>query len=145
MVWKWVKGAATARADFGDPLSGTDYALCVYDGNQSLVAHGCAPAGGTCGDRPCWRATSTGFKYRDREVGPGGLMNSFQLVLKAGVAGQAKIGAVGKGQTPSVPSLPLAQPVTVQLVNSDGAACWEAMYSAPALANDSAGFKDKAD
>ena len=44
-------------------------------------------------------------------------------------------------------ALPLAQPVTVQLVHSDGV-CWEAVYSAPASKN-TAGppgqFKDRAD
>jgi hypothetical protein len=41
--------------------------------------------------------------------------------------------------------LPLAQPATVQLVNGDGTTCWEAVYSAPASANDGSTFKDKAD
>ena len=95
--------------------------------------------------KPCWRATSSGFKYRDREVGPGGLRNGFQLVLKAGGDGQAKIGAVGKGQTPIVPALPIAQPVTVQLVNSDAAVCWDAVYSVPATVDSSTDFKDTAD
>jgi len=31
LKWKWGSGAATARADFGDPLTTDSYALCIYD------------------------------------------------------------------------------------------------------------------
>jgi hypothetical protein len=29
--WKYIKGAATTLADFGDPLTATDHTLCIYD------------------------------------------------------------------------------------------------------------------
>src|SRR6185369_5003447 len=33
--WKWAKGPLVAKADFGIPLSATDYELCIYDGNDT--------------------------------------------------------------------------------------------------------------
>jgi hypothetical protein len=70
------------------------------------------------------------------------------MTLKEGlVAGKARIILKGKGTLLDDPTYPLAQPVTVQLLNSEGV-CWEAVYSAPANKN-TAGpppqFKDKAD
>ncbi len=63
------------------------------------------------------------------------------------VAGKAKIILKGKGLLLDDPAIPVTQPVTAQLMNSNGV-CWEAVYSAPALKN-TAGpppqFKDKAD
>ncbi len=142
VLWKW-KGAATTKAEYGNPLATTDYALCVYDGASTLVTSAQAPAGGTCAGRPCWKETSTGWKYRDKTVS-GTTHTSLQIALKEGAAGSAKIGVTGKGGTPPVPPLPLAQPARVQLVNGDGT-CWEATYGAPAALNDGVTFKDKSD
>jgi hypothetical protein len=131
------------KTDFGDPLSTTDYALCVYAGSASaLVTEASAPGGGVCDGHPCWKNTAIGFKYREREAAP---LGSLQILLKAGAAGKAAIGVVGKGAAnPPLPPLPLAQPVTVQLVNGAGS-CWQATYSAPARVNDATTFKDKSD
>ena len=67
VTWKWVDGAATAVADFGDPVGSDDYAFCVYDLSQatpSLLFRSTIPAGGTCGKKPCWSANSDkGFKF----------------------------------------------------------------------------------
>lgn len=144
VLWKWIKGAATAKADFGSPLTTTDYALCVYDGSPALVTHACAPADGMCAGRPCWKETRRGYKFRQRDVSGAGLKNSLQIVLNEGAAGSAKILVKGNGGTPPIPALPIAQPVRVQLVNGAGT-CWEATYSAPAVQNEADRFKDKAD
>jgi len=143
LLWRWTHGAATTKTDLGDPLSTTDYALCVYAGSASaLVTEASAPAGGVCAGHPCWKATAVGFKYRERDASPPG---SLQIFLKAGAAGKAAIGVVGKGGVnPVLPPLPLAQPVTVQLVNGAGT-CWQATYSTPARVNDGSTFKDKSD
>jgi cysteine-rich repeat protein len=147
LLWKWVNGAVMPRADFGDPSSTTSYQLCVYDetgGTPRLVLGTAAPAGGTCRGRPCWRATSTGFKYADPELTPDGL---FRILLREGlVPGKGKILVKGRGPNLGLPALPLAQDpaVTVQLKSSDGP-CWEARYAAPALRNTQAQFKDRTD
>ncbi len=146
LIWKYLKGDLTPKADFGIPLSTTDYELCVYDGNSELVARACAPADGICdGGKPCWKETKHGYKYRNRAVVAGGRVNGLQIILKEGVAaGKTTIMVSGKGLSPTIPPLPIAQPVTVQLVNS-GNVCWESTYSSPATRNDSLGFKDKGD
>jgi hypothetical protein len=73
LTWKWVKGAATTPADFGDPTLATDYRLCVYDATgdgAALIAAADIPAGGTCAGTPCWKATTRGFRYRDKAATP---------------------------------------------------------------------------
>jgi len=148
LAWNWVKGSATSGPDFGDPLGTTEYQLCVYDGTSNLISHALVPAGGVCNaasPRPCWAAKKTGFKCKDRDALSEGIQ---QIILKSGAAGAAKITVKGKGASLITPPMfPLAQPLTVQLRNTDGV-CWEATYSAPAtknVAGPPAKFKDKAD
>jgi len=127
LLFKWTKGAATSTSDFGDPLTTTDYELCLYDGTSDLVSHASAPAGGTCNaasPRPCWRSTSTGFKYSDRDLTPSGIQS---LLLNSGVAGKSRITLRGRGAALDVPSLPTTLPLRAQVLNSDGT-CWEARF-----------------
>ena len=150
LVWKWLKGAQTYRLDFGDPLHTTNYALCIYDksgGTLSLAMNAVAPAGGTCVTRPCWKETSAGFRYRDRNEIADGLLS---IVLKSGADGRASIAVKGRG-----PLLPLPTPVSsekwlnqdpaviVQLLKSDGGPCWSAEYPAPARLHTTTRFKAK--
>ena len=139
LAWKWTKGDVTPMSDFGSPTVSTGYQLCIYDA-ATLVSSTAIPADGMCGGRPCWTQTGTGFKYTNKAATPDGVT---KVTLKQGlVPGQAKIGIKGKGANLVMPSLPLAQPVTIQLRNSQGV-CWEAVYDAPALKNDATQFKDK--
>jgi hypothetical protein len=144
LQWRWLKGTATAKADFGDPTATTGYALCVYDGNSSLIASAAIPAGGTCNlksPRPCWREGGRGFRYVDRDLTPSGIQ---QLVLKEGPAGRAQIGLKGRGPLLPDPPLPISDlPVTVQLVNGAGR-CWTATYGS-SLRNDGQQFGARAD
>jgi hypothetical protein len=144
LQWKWQKGSATMKSEFGNPLVDADYRLCIYDGQQTLLAHASAPAGGTCNaksPRPCWRENATGFRYVDRDLTPDGLQD---LTLRAGVDGKARIAVKGKGANLSTPALPIAHlPVTVQLTNRDGA-CWGATYSST-LKNGTTMLKAKSD
>jgi hypothetical protein len=127
--WKWIKGAATAIGDFGTPLVGTNYVLCVYDQSAApqplLLSH--VPAAGTCGTKPCWKSLKGGFKYNDKLLDPEGIQ---QILLKSGAATKAKVLVKGKGENIPMPVLPLTPPVTVQL-KSDAGVCWEARYSTP--------------
>jgi hypothetical protein len=152
--WTWRRGALTTKADFGDPRTTDAYELCVYDGTASLVMHATAPAGASCPSgssadqsvsRPCWKETTRGFRYVDKARAPLWLQ---KVVLERGLAsGTARIVVKGKGAAFAAPSLPLAQPLTVQLKNSSGL-CWEATYAGPATKN-TAGppgrFRDTAD
>jgi hypothetical protein len=130
--WKWSRGAATTVADFGNPVTGTPvYKLCVYDTSvrpQPLMDLD-VPPGGTCGTKPCWKATGTkGYAYRNKAALPDGITS---VKLKMGIVGKAKVQAVGKGDPLPLPSLPLTLPVTVQLVLQDGATnrCWQTTYT----------------
>ncbi len=127
LLWKWGSGEATSIADLGAPtdVSGASYKLCVYD-DDGLLMSADAPAGGTCGSKPCWKSTKKGFTYIDRDRTPSGIQ---KLILQGGADGQAKINLKGGGATLDDPVLPVnALPVTVQLKNTDGV-CWDATYS----------------
>jgi cysteine-rich repeat protein len=137
LTWKWPKGE-TALADFGDPLNLVDYALCVWDRSGPMPVPLVAArvhAAVTCGDTPCWKATGTGFSYKDRAASNDGVQS---IRLKAGAAGRAAMQVKARGPNLLVPALPLAEPValTVQL-QAAGAACWQADYGAAGVvAND---------
>jgi hypothetical protein len=125
LTWKWVSSGSVATGDFGDPTTTAGYALCTYD-QTGLVMTATAPAGGTCGTKPCWSVSSTGAKYTNKLLTPDGLL---KISLKAGGAGAAKISVKGKGALLPIPTLPLSTPVRVQLVREDSGTCWEANYS----------------
>jgi len=130
--WKWRSGGPTAKADFGSPTATTDYAVCVYDqssADPTLRLAATAPAGGVCAGRSCWKETSSGFRYADRELAPDGLAT---IRLKGGAAGTGRITVKGRGAQLQPPNLPLVPPVTVQLQRRDSGACWMATFSTPA-------------
>ena len=142
LTWKLTKGAQTAVADLGDPLTTTGYTLCIYDG-ASLVIGARIPAGGSCNDRPCWKAASSGYKYKDKDLTPDGIQS---LVVKAGSEGKTKIGLKGKGGRLGLPPMPLAQsPALIAQLANDAGACWGDRYGAPAQKNEQFQFKDKGD
>lgn len=138
--WKWAKGAATTVGNLGDPTSTTKYDLCIYDG--AAVGGGAAiAAGGTCAGRPCWTATGTGFRYRDKSALSHGVT---AIDLRAGADGKARITIKGKGATLAMPTPPLALPLTVQLAN-DAGVCWSARYATDIRRNQPGSFDAKSD
>lgn len=74
-AWSWT-GGTTSVADLGDPTAATGYALCVYDGG-ALVQTIAIPAAGSCGTKPCWKASSGGrFSYNDNSGTRSGIVRS---------------------------------------------------------------------
>ncbi|HZR81876.1 MAG TPA: Ig-like domain-containing protein [Candidatus Binatia bacterium] len=144
LTWKWLHGAETQKPQFGNPLADTDYQLCVFDGGGATIARASAPAGGSCGSRPCWTENPKGFRFKSRQSKNGGPTSSVKLTLRAGADGKAQIVLQGSGVQLGLHPLPASQPVRVQLKNADGA-CWEAVYAAPATQNAPGRFVDKAD
>jgi hypothetical protein len=144
--WKWSSGQATTFAELGDPLTTHDYALCVYDSTPSLLFRMTAPAGGTCGTKPCWKqlgpvTAGKGYKYKDVDGLPHDLDG---MTIKAGLDGKAKISLKGKGANVPMPALgSLNLPLTTQLQSENGT-CWEATTVASS-ANTTTLFKAKAD
>jgi hypothetical protein len=102
--------------------------------------------GGTCGAKPCWKALGTppgskGYKYVNKESNAEGVA---KLILKPGEQGKAKAIAKAKGDDLDMPALPLALPVTAQLVATTGT-CWSASFApAGVLKNTTTVFAAKA-
>lgn len=143
LSWKWAKGAATAAADFGDPTTSDTAYLCLYndDGGGAgnvLVTQANLPAGGLCAGRPCWKALGTpagakGFKYKDKERTPNGVLKA---VLKPGTDGRSKIvlkagrGNLSAGVAAGLPAVPVIGTLTAQLHVPATGACWGATFTA---------------
>jgi hypothetical protein len=146
LVWKWVRGDATSEAEIGDPLATDSYFACLYDGGGTRVSESLVEPGGTCGVKPCWKALgsppgSKGHKYVNKAGNEDGVK---KLILKPGEQGKAKAIVKAGGEPLDMPSLPLALPVTAQLVSTTGT-CWSAAFEpAGVLKNTDAVFAAKA-
>jgi hypothetical protein len=132
--WKWLHGAETRMADFGDPVDGaTEYALCLFSqsaGETRLLMAVDVPAAGICRGVPCWQTPSTrGLRYNDPEGTAAGIT---RIALETGTDGSARITIAGGGLNLPIPALPIHSEggTTVQFVNSEGE-CWEGVYPLP--------------
>ena len=153
MQWKWAGGTASP-GEFGDPLTSTDLAVCLYDAAGQLALAATAPGASICkSDKPCWKQSGGGgtvkLKYKNalKPPLPGGIA---QMTLVASAPGKASIKMKGVGlNLYSVPTLPVSQasPLRVQLVNDTTGVCFEATFTAPATTapTDTRQFKDKND
>jgi hypothetical protein len=140
LAWKWVRGEATSQVDFADPKAGADYSLCLYAGTTSaLIGETRVPAGSGG-----WAALGErGFRYEDHEASQAGLR---EIVLKTSEEHESKAVLNGKGRYLPVlaTSIPLPEPVTVQLLNSESRICWGAQYAgAQVVKNEKGRFKGK--
>ncbi len=122
---------ATSLADFGDPTIDTKYSWCLYE--QDLLIQEARTQPGAN-----WSARGKGFKYKDKSMSPDGLM---KVTLNAGESGKAKLTLGGKGPKLHNPTTPLNEPVTGQLINSEGM-CWDAEFSG-AKKNDAGQYNAK--
>ena len=140
--WKWVKGAATLKTEFGDPTTTDTYFLCVYDNGSRISAMTILP-GGMCAGKPCWKSKSTGFAYKNKGLTPDGVLSA---TLKAGIDGKALVKVTAKGVNVPEPVLSsITGPVVVQFQVANSSLCFGATYSAPFKKSDGATFSDKAD
>jgi hypothetical protein len=131
LSWSWSRGAATSQMEFGDPTATTTYALCIYAGaSPALIDQLIIPAGATR-----WKLLGTaGYKYKDAIGAAEGIE---KVLLKGSTQSRSKIRVVGKGTALPDVSLPVTEPMTVQLVHGDTGVCWDASYgSVQLLAND---------
>jgi len=125
----WLRGDIVDPAEMGDPVqSGTEYALCLYDGfggTHALIHDLQIPTGSQF-----WRVkSSNGFEYKDTERLSDGVRT---LRLKADPANvgrsAVKLVARGSGINAPGPALPLVYfeqnpSVIINVVNSLGT-CW---------------------
>jgi hypothetical protein len=122
-VWKWKQGTLDA-GDVGNPIDQTDLAVCVYDAGGTILGSAVAP--GHSDPTGTWRPKGIGFSYKD-SAAPGGIL---KMRVSPGDASSSKIAVKGKGAALGLfGKLPAALPVTAQLANLDGGACWEAVYT----------------
>jgi uncharacterized delta-60 repeat protein len=138
LTWQWT-GAIVS--DFGDPTSTDVYALCLYEESDGLwpplrYAAG-ASAAGTCGGKPCWKASGGGFTYRSATGAPMGILG-LKLQQKGG---KTKLALKGHGvNLGGMTLVPLSSPFLVQLRAGNGE-CWSStLYTSP-LQNDGAHVK----
>jgi cysteine-rich repeat protein len=131
--WRLQPDAGISIGDLGDPRSFTSYQVCVFDdvfasdpyfifGN--LLAGVGVPAGGTCGDKPCWTPKRNGYRYTDKSGASDGVRS---LDLEAGNGKSASVSIFAKGPSVGIAPLPAELPVVVQLQSSDGL-CWQANF-----------------
>lgn len=120
LSWKWAKGEGLVRVNFGDPLNGTTYTLCVYAGTaQALVGEAPLPAGAG------WKDSSSGG-YGFSAVNSDGIRFAS---LKAGEAGKSSAAIKGRGVAlPDLP-MPLVAPVTVQLLADPEPLCLQTQFA----------------
>jgi hypothetical protein len=134
--FQWKKGDATTVGEFMDPVGGAaTYSWCVYQ-NGVLAFGQDVPAG--AGWSP---SGATGFQFA------GDVGGVAQIKMKAGDAGKAQVQVKAKSKVGnfSSPPLPLATPVTSQLVIDDGVVtpvCFSTAFTAPTK-NDEKQFNSK--
>jgi acetyl esterase/lipase len=138
LAWRWKRGIATDLADFGDPTSTTDYAVCAFAGEAGdLFYQAELTAGAQCGSRPCWSDKGArGFQYKDTRATIAGIR---KLQLKPGDEGRARIKLDTKSfELAGV--LPVEPPATIQLRRLDADVCWGAAHD-DVRRNDPSTFK----
>ena len=139
LIWRWPTGESTTRQDFGDPLTETDYTLCVYDqsADPQPILHAAVAADCKCGAGggiQCWRELSGAgppVEYFDPVAATSGVR---RIRLKPGTNDDTRITVQGLGATLTLPDPPLTAPVTVQLQASNGE-CFTASYDQQILEN----------
>ena len=118
--WRLRSLQPTSVTDFGDPATTTDVSLCLYAGGGSPAElHVPASSG--------WKASAHGLRYDGRGVRGDGVRN---VVLRARDEAGATLRVKAKGRRMPSLGLPLAAPLTVQLVNLQNGACWERTFAA---------------
>ena len=146
LTWRWRSAGNVPLADYGDPLTTSDYSLCIYAGaTPVLVSELRAPAGGSCNKgRPCWKKKrrGKGFRYLDLQRTPDGIS---RWALRSTAPPLSDIAMRARGGNVPFPTLPLELPVRVQAIRGDAPTCWETIHSAPALKNSGSVFLDKND
>lgn len=139
LTWRWSKGAAIASDELGDPTTATGYVLCGSVGS-TLAFELDAPSGGTCAGAAPWKRRGAGFRYR---CAPASDTGTTRLSLMPGPAGTPRATVEGRGPALSLPELPLAPPLRVEL-RGDAGLCIESEFAFPAR-NDARRFKARSD
>jgi hypothetical protein len=130
LAWKWTGGGLVDISDVSNPTISDRYDFCVYDGSNALVLATGVPAAGICSGRPCWKARSWGFLYRDSGGSTGGLT---KIMLKAASRRHDRFIVQAAGAALPMPADAPAPPLVVQLVRTHQftllpEACWTSTH-----------------
>lgn len=121
LLWRWGKGEVLSQSELGDPVTArTSYTLCLYAGSaQALAAEAPLPTGSGWKD-----VTSGGYEFSDVKG------DGIRFVdMRPGAAGKSGVGVKGKGVTLPDPAMPLAAPVTVQLLADPEPLCLQTQFA----------------
>jgi len=118
--WKWSRGEATSKADFGNPRSQGAWTACLWSaGNLAMTAHVPASA--------LWQEKTKGWLYKDAR---GSADGATKIQLQEGTAGKSKAQVQLKGVRVPVPDLAaLVGPLVFQL--RGGSTCHVSTFVAP--------------
>lgn len=127
--WKWQAGAAFDQAVLGDPVTATDYALCIYDHVSTT------PTAATVLEIPYgagWSDSAPkGVSFKSKTGSPDGVQ---QVKIKTGIDGKTQVQVKAKGEnipmpTPAGERLFAQTPkVTVQFHRMGSETCWGSDY-----------------
>ena len=117
--WRWTH--SVTPVDFGDPMSSSDYQLCLESAGGTFSQ--------TIGHGDGWRPTNSGFRYTSSNASVRSVnlkASSHKVVVAAGI------------DTTAAPALPLSTPVRLRLVRGSGpsAVCFEAEFASPSVNDD---------
>jgi hypothetical protein len=141
LVWRWMKGGATSKQDFGDPTTTEGYSLCLYDAGALRSTTSIV---GSCATKPCWTAQPTAFVFHNSSLQPSGVQ-SVRLAASP-IDGKAMVSFSGKGTSLALPDpSSLTGPIDVQLHRSTSSICWGARFSAPFQKAVGGFLRDKSD
>lgn len=137
LTWKWTKGEAMSGTEVGNPATGgTQYAFCLYDGEDNLLYSATVPPGSN------WVVNGLKNTYKDNARAAQGVK---VVKVTRAVSGKtsASVAASNKYNTMDTLAPPpyLSLPVRAQLVN-DRDLCLESVFAAPKK-NDSRKFTAK--
>ena len=118
--WRWGSSTTPALVEFGNPLDGGGFALCVYDGSTARQPLLSVPTSAGSG----WRAIGNrGFRYQ----GPPG---RFDLRIEPKAAPAVSISARVRATDRLAGAAALSPRIVVQLLDRAGDRCWGATFSA---------------
>jgi polyhydroxybutyrate depolymerase len=142
--WTWTKGDPTLLPGFGFPSTDASAgeSVCVYAAN-GLVLEAAVPPRGVCDGHPCWtEKTGKSLSYKDTAGTSFGVQ---RMLLRASAAPKASIKVDAKGTGVPVAALPLATPVTIQLVPAVSGVCFESVFGPETVrSSDATRFKARA-
>jgi hypothetical protein len=120
LSWRLRSPEPASPVDFGDPATTTDVSLCLYAGGQPAAELHVPAADG-------WTVSSSSMRYDGRDIRGDGVR---RVLLRARDGAGATLRVKGKGRRLPALDLPLAAPLTVQLVNLQTGVCWESSFGA---------------